>query len=511
MSERRYAVLIAGSQFPDEPKLQPLRCPENDVDGLHEVLSSKTYGDFTDALVLKNVPHYEALLKINQVLKRAEKEDFVLIYYSGHGKLDMAGRLHLATFNTTVEALEATSIPVESIRNYVDVSPCSKVALMLDCCFSGAVGAAFARGNLDDQLRLASGGRGTYLMTASTGIQVALEKEQDRYGVFTKHVIEGIRGGGADLDGDGCVTMDELYRYVHGHVLDEGFQEPMKWDLNVRGALVVARTGRSPREERRRALRDRLLELAQEGTLPNRILSKALAVLAQPASDTPEARRYNALLDRLLERGLKVGDFIEEWYEVGATPASEPADSADRIVAVSRSRPTETHGPRRDIRVEVIQGIRRAGDFLKRLDLPRVIRNRGALGLDRIEGTARGSQLLSTSMAVQLSLAWILPVLMGGHFGEAFAWTLVAAGTLSGIVFGELCRRRAAWPGVAGGWLANQGVVLLALIYIDAHMVPISYQNLRAAFFITAAFATGLDRWALLRVSEAGKRANRIS
>jgi uncharacterized caspase-like protein len=328
VSERRYAVLIAASRFPDEPKLQPLRCPENDADGLHEVLSSKTHGDFTDAVVLKNVPHHEALLKINQVLKRAEKEDFVLIYYSGHGKLDMAGRLHLATLNTTVDALEATSIPVESIRNYVDVSPCTKVALILDCCFSGAVGAAFARGNLDDQLRLASGGRGTYLMTASTGVQVALEKEQDQYGVFTKHVIEGIRGGGADLDGDGCVTMDELYRYVHGRVLDEGFQEPMKWDLNVRGALIVARTGKAPREERRRALRDRLLELAQNGNLPNRILSTALNVLAQPASDTSAGlRRYNELLDQLMDGRLKLGDFIEEWYDVGPGAPSEPAAS----------------------------------------------------------------------------------------------------------------------------------------------------------------------------------------
>ena len=508
MSERRYAVLIAGSQFPDEPKLQPLRCPENDVDGLHEVLSSKTYGDFTDALVLKNVPHYEALLKINQVLKRAEKEDFVLIYYSGHGKLDMAGRLHLATFNTTVDALEATSIPVESIRNYVDVSPCSKVALMLDCCFSGAVGAAFARGNLDDQLRLASGGRGTYLMTASTGIQVALEKEQDRYGVFTKHVIEGIRGGGADLDGDGCVTMDELYRYVHGRVLDEGFQEPMKWDLNVRGALVVARTGRSPREERRRALRDRLVALAQEGNLPSRILSKALDVLAQPAPGaSAELRRYNALLDRLLEGGLKVGDFIEEWYDVGPTAPSQPAGRADGTVVAARSLPTGDRGDRRSPRLDVQEGIRRLGDLLNRLDLPQVIRNQRALGLDRIGPVARGSRLLYASMAVQLGTAWILPTLIGGDLG-AFFWTLAAAGVVGAIVFGELCRRRRVWPGVAGGWFANTGVLVFVLVYIDSHGVRMTDEGARAGFLIGAAIATGLNLSALRLMLASGNRAS---
>ena len=30
--------------------------------------------------------------------------------------------------------------------------------------------------------------------------------------------------------GDGRITMGNLYRYVHDKVLDEGFQEPMKWD-----------------------------------------------------------------------------------------------------------------------------------------------------------------------------------------------------------------------------------------------------------------------------------------
>ncbi|HYM69308.1 MAG TPA: caspase family protein [bacterium] len=511
MSERRYAVLIAGSQFPDEPKLQPLRCPENDVDGLYEVLSSKTYGDFTNALVMKNVPHHEALLKINQVLKRAEKEDFVLIYYSGHGKLDMAGRLHLATFNTTVDALEATSIPVESIRNYVDVSPCSKVALMLDCCFSGAVGAAFARGNLDDQLRLASGGRGTYLMTASTGIQVALEKEQDRYGVFTKHVIEGIRGGGADLDGDGCVTMDELYRYVHGRVLDEGFQEPMKWDLNVRGALVVARTGKSPREERRRALRDRLLALAQEGNLPSRILSKALDVLAQPAPDaSAELRRYNALLDHLLEGRLTVGDFIEEWYEVGLTARTQPTDRADGTVVVARSRPIGDHGPARYAWPDVLQNLRRLGDRLSRLDLRQFIRNRRPLGLDRIGPVARGSRLLYASMTVQLGAAWLLPTLIGAD-AVTLSWMLAAAGLVGAIVFGELCRRRRAWPGVAGGWFANTAVLFFVLLYLDTHRVRITEDGARAAFLTAAAVATGLNLSALRLMLASGKRVNHTS
>lgn len=284
----------------------------------------------------------------------------------------------------------------------------------------------------------------------------------------------------------------------------------MKWDLNVRGALIVARTGRSPREERRRALRDRLLELAQAGNLPNRILSNALDVLAQPAPDATEARRYNALLDRLLEGRLKVGDFIEEWYEVGATPVPTPADRADGAVVVSRSRPIEDHGHRRYVQPDVLQGNRRLADLLNRLDLRRFIHVRPSLGPGRTGLAARGSQLVYASMAVQLGTAWILPILLGGDPGGLF-WTLVAAGTVSAIVFGELCRRRAAWPGVAGGWLANPGVVLFVLVYIDSQIARMTNEHARVGFVTAAALATGLNLWALVLLSAAGKRANRVS
>lgn len=81
MVNNRYAILIASSQFKDG-KLENLRFPENDVDGLNEILESENFGYFTKTFVLKNEPHHEILLKINQVLNRAEKNDLVLIYSS---------------------------------------------------------------------------------------------------------------------------------------------------------------------------------------------------------------------------------------------------------------------------------------------------------------------------------------------------------------------------------------------------------------------------------------------
>ena len=80
MSERRYGILIGSSHFPNEPGLEDLRCPGNDVDGLHDIFSSEKYGAFTEIAVFKNEPSYHVRTKINQILRRVDKDDLVLIY-----------------------------------------------------------------------------------------------------------------------------------------------------------------------------------------------------------------------------------------------------------------------------------------------------------------------------------------------------------------------------------------------------------------------------------------------
>jgi hypothetical protein len=158
MVERRFGILIGNSKFPKDPNLEDLTCPKNDVQGLKKILSSKEHGDFYEIIPFVDKPHYKILPTLNRTLNNANKNDLVLIYYSGHGKLNIANRLHLATANTNSEELESTSISIGRIRELVEVSATKKVVLILDCCYSGAAGTEFVkvRGGVDDQLQFAS-------------------------------------------------------------------------------------------------------------------------------------------------------------------------------------------------------------------------------------------------------------------------------------------------------------------------------------------------------------------
>jgi hypothetical protein len=337
MIEERRAILIASSQFPEEPKLPRLRCPENDVEGLNQLLGSETHGGYREVVPLKNRPHYEVLRTINKALRQAKKEEFVLIYYSGHGKLDRAGHLYLAATNTEVEALEATSIPVATILDFIRLSSCRNVGLILDCCYSGAVGDSIFKGGVEEQFQQASSSSGVYILTASTGVQVAEEREKDENGLLTKHIIQGIESGEADLKEDGYVSMDELYEYVHRKVTQEGFQKPMKWDLGVTGELIVARSGKTPRQERRKQMRQMMLDYAREGQISDRLLTAALSVLNLGREELQgEAGRRDDLLTQLWAKRLPLGEFIEDWYAYG--PALVPPPPQSRRVEVPPPR-----------------------------------------------------------------------------------------------------------------------------------------------------------------------------
>jgi hypothetical protein len=315
---KRYAVLIGSSKYPQDERLLALRCPEKDVDELELVLKSEDYGYFNEIIVLKDSPFHVCNRKILQVLKLAKQDDLVLIYYSGHGKLDMEGSLYLATVDTQIDDLEATSIPAENIRKYVRFSPSRKVILVLDCCYSGRVGDSFLKGGVEDQLQQFQSGRGIYILTASTGLQVAQERQEDENSLLTKYILEGIKEGKADADDKGFTSIDDLYRYSVGQMRKDGFQVPMKWELDVQGdELVIARTGKTPGEKRREQTQQVLFDFLHNEKLPWEIVKKAVEILDSGKSHLSEAQaEYDTLLDELVQKRVKIMEFVFRWQAI---------------------------------------------------------------------------------------------------------------------------------------------------------------------------------------------------
>ena len=342
---RRVAVLIASSEFPDEPALERLVAPERDVEGMLEVLLAEKGGVFDEVVTLKNQPSQKVRLAINRALRNAGRDDQLLIYYSGHGKLDPTGKLCLAMSDTVLDVLQASSIRIGEIKDFLDASKCKQVMLFLDCCYSGAVGKDFlARGTVDDQLLVAAETSGICIMSAANAVQIAMESRAEGLGVFTRHVIEGIKTGCADQNGDGLVTFDELYDYVQKKVIADGHQRPQRWSFQAEGNLVIARSGNW--DELRGRLRAKVLELANSQELPDDMVSAALSLLGvNKSAHTREQSLQLRLLEEFASGKTKLANFSFAWARSTQTATPLPMVEPEPVEASAPAEPEEIAPP----------------------------------------------------------------------------------------------------------------------------------------------------------------------
>jgi hypothetical protein len=113
--------------------------------------------------------------------------------------------------------------------------------LILDCCFSGAVKQAFAKGAITDVLHQQALASGLSILTSSTELQESFERPEDDQSLFTKMLVDGIMNGYADADNDGIITVDDAFTYAENAVRGTGMQQPTRLNLNVTGQCVLAR------------------------------------------------------------------------------------------------------------------------------------------------------------------------------------------------------------------------------------------------------------------------------
>ncbi len=242
----KYALIIGNDKYSD-PRLAQLKTPASDSQALARALADQNIGAFDDVKPLINKTETEVRRAIGEFLANKRPDDLVLIYFSGHGILDDRGRLYLSLKDTQTSLLKATSIPSSYVSDEMDSCRSKRQVLILDCCHSGA----FARGTKGEQKAVTEAtfegsGYGRVVMTASDSTQYALEGDQvigdTNLSLFTHFLLEGLKTGGADLDNDGHVSLDEWYDYTYTRVIAETpRQVPHKWSYNQQGDVVIAR------------------------------------------------------------------------------------------------------------------------------------------------------------------------------------------------------------------------------------------------------------------------------
>ncbi|MFB7419804.1 caspase domain-containing protein [Streptomyces sp. NPDC056210] len=241
-ADPRYrGLLIGNASFPSDPHALPeLRGPLVDLKELGQALTDDKVGLFSPSniLSLSDKEVHELRKNLDKFFSTAMREDVLLLYYSGHGRLDEYGELYLCASDTMLDTPRATALSAAEINNMIRSSAAATVIIVLDCCHSGAWKA-------DLDLAAPVAGKGRYVLTSNRSTQLARDAEAEgQPSPFTEMLVRGLRHGEAT----GHLTVGGLYWQVH-HWMTEDSPRPPQLSFIGEGDVVIARRGKNRRKK----------------------------------------------------------------------------------------------------------------------------------------------------------------------------------------------------------------------------------------------------------------------
>jgi ribosome biogenesis GTPase A len=238
----KIALLIGVSKYEE---LTPLPGAEKDIETMEIALKNPDIGAFDEVKILRNPSLDEMRMAIQILFEKRDKNDLLLLYFSGHGIIDGSGTLCLTSCRTCKDLVESSTVPAGFVHQIMNKSRSKRQVVILDCCYS----AGFAKGlgirdagmiNIQAQL----GGEGRAVLTSCSAIQTSKEKDQ---GIYTSYLIEGLKTGTADADHDGVITVQELHEYTKQKVQATGLEmKPEIYASNQGYEIILATTSYDP-------------------------------------------------------------------------------------------------------------------------------------------------------------------------------------------------------------------------------------------------------------------------
>ena len=155
----------------------------------------------------------------------------IVLSFAGHGLVDASGRLRLALASTSLQSLGATALAFDEVAGLLKRSK-ARVVVLLDVCHSG----------LSDQVRVAANdhvvgqlvtdsGASMVVLSASKGRQFSLENPSVNGGLFSVAIADALSKDRAkhDIDGDGALSLEELYLAVKAYVVRASGGQQTPW------------------------------------------------------------------------------------------------------------------------------------------------------------------------------------------------------------------------------------------------------------------------------------------
>lgn len=263
-----HALLIGVSAYQGIPPLPH----KPDAEDMAEVLTDPALCGYPKenvrVLLEEEATRERILAELAELARRSTADSTVFVYFSGHG-----GRAQVAGVETcflmpvdgraaTVAELSATAVSGPEMSAALRKVAASKVTVALDCCHAAGVaeardvaapaaipvsGTAALEPQLSgDAVALLSQGTGRAVLAASRVDGASYAMTESRNGIFTGHLLAGLRGAAQGTGG--VIRILDLYSFVQRQTTAElAAQRPVfKAEIEENYPVALYRGGDAP-------------------------------------------------------------------------------------------------------------------------------------------------------------------------------------------------------------------------------------------------------------------------
>jgi len=205
-----WAVIVGVARYQHMPVL---KYTDDDAYHTYAFLKSPEGGALPDSqirvLIDEDATRGNILRTMRNVFLRADENDVVILYFSGHGLPGSFLPVDFNGFNNKVKH--------EDIKNIFKASKAKHKLCLADACHSGTL-TAMRSIPLENTLKkfysaFDNSTGGTALLMSSKGEEYSLEDQGLRQGIFSHFLIRGLKGE-ADKNKNKIITVQELYDFV---------------------------------------------------------------------------------------------------------------------------------------------------------------------------------------------------------------------------------------------------------------------------------------------------------
>lgn len=214
---QKWALVVGINEYSNVPALQYASA---DAKGLYNALIKAGFPSdnimlMTDTATGPMYPTRGNLrARINQLATLVEKEDVLLVFFSGHGT-EKNGQGYLVPIDGSTTDVSSL-VPLSWVKKTLETSGAKHRLLILDACHSGAKAGDAAASPAKAMLSSLSGAAFATLSSCDTD-QLSYEDKESGHGVFTSAIIEGLSGAAdkqAQGNNDNIVNATELWAYA---------------------------------------------------------------------------------------------------------------------------------------------------------------------------------------------------------------------------------------------------------------------------------------------------------